>query len=209
MVIATAAKTSPRMNPTSAAASAPRTRGIHHLALNTDDIKMTTDYYVDVVGMKLVHAMKIPSGLGTGEGNRGNPPFENLRHYFFDMGQDSLLAFFEMPKGAKEKGDRDALAGMQHVAFSVTPEEFASLQERLKARGDEIIGPVEILPDLYSIYFFDPNGIRLEACCHPKEGAHPNVVGGVAQSRADARAELQTLTGDTGWLEKRLSGFED
>ncbi|MCZ6858693.1 MAG: VOC family protein [Alphaproteobacteria bacterium] len=209
MVIATAAKTSPRMNPTSAATSAPRTRGIHHLALNTDDIKMTTDYYVDVVGMKLVHAMKIPSGLGTGEGNRGNPPFENLRHYFFDMGQDSLLAFFEMPKGAKEKGDRDALAGMQHVAFSVTPEEFASLQERLKARGDEIIGPVEILPDLYSIYFFDPNGIRLEACCHPKEGAHPNVVGGVAQSRADARAELQTLTGDTGWLEKRLSGFED
>ena len=209
MVIVTAAKTSPRTNPTSAAANAPLTRGIHHLALNTDDIKMTTDYYVDVVGMKLVHAMKIPSGLGTGEGNRGNPPFENLRHYFFDMGQDSLLAFFEMPKGAKEKGDRDALAGMQHVAFSVTPDEFAALQERLKARGDDIIGPVEILPDLYSIYFFDPNGIRLEACCHPKEGAHPNVVGGVGQSRDDARAELQTLSSDSSWLEKHLAGFED
>lgn len=209
MVIVTAAKTSPRTNPTSAAANAPLTRGIHHLALNTDDIKMTTDYYVDVVGMKLVHAMKIPSGLGTGKGNRGNPPFENLRHYFFDMGQDSLLAFFEMPKGAKEKGDRDALAGMQHVAFSVTPDEFAALQERLKARGDDIIGPVEILPDLYSIYFFDPNGIRLEACCHPKEGAHPNVVGGVGQSRDDARAELQTLSSDSSWLEKHLAGFED
>ena len=209
MVIVTAAKTSPRTNPTGAAASAPRTRGIHHLALNTDNIKMTTDYYVDVVGMKLVHAMKIPSGLGTGEGNRGNPPFENLRHYFFDMGQDSLLAFFEMPKGAKEKGDRDALVGMQHVAFSVTPDEFAALQERLKARGDDIIGPVEILPDLYSIYFFDPNGIRLEACCHPKEGAHPNVVGGVAQCRDDARAELQTLSSDSSWLEKHLAGFED
>ncbi|MHA1538295.1 MAG: VOC family protein [Alphaproteobacteria bacterium] len=185
----------------------PRTRGIHHLALNTDDMKMTADYYVDVVGMKLVHAMKVPPGLGTGAGNRGNPPFETLRHYFFDMGQDSLLAFFEMPKGAKEKGDRDALAGMQHVAFSVTPDEFASLQERLEARGDDFLGPIEILPDLYSIYFFDPNGIRLEACCHPKEGTHPGVVGGVAQSRADARAELETLSGDAAWLEKRLAGF--
>ena len=35
------------------------TRGIHHLALNTEDMKMTIDYYVDVLGMKLVHAMKI------------------------------------------------------------------------------------------------------------------------------------------------------
>ncbi len=209
MAIVTVAKTSPDSDTAGAAAVVPRTRGIHHLALNTDDMKMTADYYVDVVGMKLVHAMKVPSGLGTGEGNRGNPPFENLRHYFFDMGQDSLLAFFEMPKGAKEKGDRDALAGMQHVAFSVTPEEFEAIQERLTARGDDIIGPVEILPDLYSIYFFDPNGIRLEACCHPKEGAHPCVVGGVAQSRADAKAELETLSSDADWLEKRLDGFKD
>jgi len=205
MAIVTVAKTSPDTDAT----GAPRTRGIHHLALNTDDMKMTADYYVDVVGMKLVHAMKVPAGLGTGKGNRGNPPFENLRHYFFDMGRDSLLAFFEMPKGAREKGDRDALAGMQHVAFSVTPEEFEALQERLAARGDEVIGPVEILPGLYSIYFFDPNGIRLEACCHPKEGAHPNVVAGIAQSRADARAELETLSDDAGWLDRRLMGIGD
>ena len=86
------------------------TRGIHHLALNTEDMKMTIDYYVDVLGMKLVHAMKIPPGLGAGPNNRGNPPYENLRHYFFDMGNDSLLAFFEMPKGEKQVGDRDAIA---------------------------------------------------------------------------------------------------
>jgi len=208
MASVTVVKELPETGPAAAAADAPRTRGIHHLALNTDDMKMTTDYYVDVVGMKLVHAMKVPTGLGTGDGNRGNPPFENLRHYFFDMGQDSLLAFFEMPKGEKEQGDRDALAGMQHVAFSVVPEEFEAIQERLTARGDEFLGPIEILPDLYSIYFFDPNGIRLEACCHPKEGAHPNVIGGVAQSRADALAELETLSDDAGWLEKRLGGFE-
>ncbi len=95
------------------------------------------------------------------------------------------------------------------VAFSVTPEEFEALQERLAARGDEFIGPVEILPGLYSIYFFDPNGIRLEACRHPKEGALPGVVAGVAQSRADTKAELETLSDDAGWLDKRLAGISD
>ncbi|MEN9768547.1 MAG: hypothetical protein RLZZ180_177 [Pseudomonadota bacterium] len=46
--------------------------------------------------------------------NRGNSPFENLRHCFFDAGGDTLVAFFEMPKDAKQLGDRDALATMQH-----------------------------------------------------------------------------------------------
>src|SRR5271169_4784225 len=77
----------------------PTPRGVHHLALCTDDMKATIDFYVDILGMPLVHAMKVPPGLGTGSGNRGNPPYERVRHYFFDMGNDSLLAFFEIPKG--------------------------------------------------------------------------------------------------------------
>ena len=85
----------------------PIARGIHHLALNTDDMKMTLDFYVGVLGMPLVHALKVPPGLGTGPGNRGNPPYENLRHYFLDAGGDMLLAFFEMPKGVKPRADRD------------------------------------------------------------------------------------------------------
>ena len=129
---------------TTSAATA--TRGIHHLALNTDNMKMTIDFYVDVLGMKLVHAMKVPPGLGSGPGNRGNPPFENLRHYFLDMGSDSLLAFFEMPKGEKELGDRDALAAMQHVSFSMLEEPFEALQARLATEGIDFIGPIEVLP---------------------------------------------------------------
>ena len=42
------------------------TRGVHHLALCTDDMKKTVDFYVEVLGMPLVHAMKVPPGLGTG-----------------------------------------------------------------------------------------------------------------------------------------------
>jgi catechol 2,3-dioxygenase-like lactoylglutathione lyase family enzyme len=205
----TAVKTRQETATAPTASGGARTRGVHHLALNTEDMKMTADFYVDVVGMPLVHAMKVPAGLGTGAGNRGNPPFENLRHYFFDMGNDSLLAFFEMPKGKKQQGDRDAIAAMQHVAFAVSDKEFEALQARLTARNIEFLGPIEILPELYSIYFFDPNGIRLEACCHPKEGDNPQVIRGVTQTKAQASAELQTLTGDTDWIARRTAAMGD
>src|ERR1700733_12992702 len=118
--------------------------GVHHLALNTDDMKMTVDFYVDVLGMRLVHAMKVPPGIGTGPGNRGNPPFEEIRHYFFDMGRDALLAFFEMPKGKKPKGDRNAIAMMQHVSFAVAPESQARLRRRLDENGVAYQGPIEV-----------------------------------------------------------------
>ena len=147
------------------------TRGVHHLALTTEDMKATTEFFVNVIGMPLVHAMKVPdSGVGTGPGNRGNPPWECIRHYFFDMGNDSLLAFFEIPKGEKPQSDRDAIGGMQHCAFSVTAQRFEEIQQRLTRHGVPYDGPIDILPGMVSIYFRDPNGIRLEACCHPAEG---------------------------------------
>ena len=73
----------------------PTTRGVHHLELNTDDMKVTAEFYTEVLGMPLIWASRVPPGLGTGPANRGNPPFENIRHYFFDMGNDSILGFFE------------------------------------------------------------------------------------------------------------------
>ena len=185
------------------------TRGIHHLALNTEDMKMTIDYYVDVLGMKLVHAMKIPPGLGAGPNNRGNPPYENLRHYFFDMGNDSLLAFFEMPKGEKQVGDRDAIAAMQHVSFSMLPDAFEALQLRLKERDIDTIGPLEVLPGVFSVYFFAPNGIRLEASCQPADGKKPRIATAATQTKSQARAELATLTDDDDWINKRVAALPD
>jgi len=173
------------------------TRGVHHLALNTDDMRSTVDFYTRVVGMPLVHAMKVPPGLGKGPGNRGNPPYEEIRHYFFDMGNDSLLAFFEIPRGAEPKVKRDAIGGMQHVAFAVTPKAFAALQKRLAAANVAVDGPIDVLPGLVSIYFYDPNGIRLEACCQPAAGEKQRVVGSVAQRTATARTELESI--DPAW----------
>ena len=178
-------------------------RGVHHLVLTTDDMKVTIDFYTEVLGMKLVHAMKVPPGLGTGSTNRGNPPFENIRHYFFDMGNDSLLAFFEIPKGEKPKSDRDAIGGMQHLSFVVRPQAaFEALLERLKARGIEYRGPSKMVSGPgYSVYFYDPHGARLEASCdHVHE--EPSVIRDATQAKNNVIEELRTLWDDPQWIAK-------
>jgi catechol 2,3-dioxygenase-like lactoylglutathione lyase family enzyme len=183
--------------------------GVHHLALNTDDMKMTVDFYAGVLGMRLVHAMKVPPGLGVGPGNRGNPPFEEIRHYFFDMGRDGLLAFFEIPKGAKPRGDRNALGAMQHVSFAVSPKTQARIIERLKASKVPYDGPMEVLPGVFSIYLFDPNDIRLEFSCQPANGEdEPLIVPQVTQTKPEALHELKTLSGDKAWLDWATEGLK-
>jgi catechol 2,3-dioxygenase-like lactoylglutathione lyase family enzyme len=184
--------------------------GVHHLALNTEDMKMTVDFYTGVLGMRLVHAMKVPPGLGTGAGNRGNPPFEEVRHYFFDMGRDGLLAFFEMPKGKKQQGDRNALGAMQHVSFAVSPKSQARIRERLDAHQVPYDGPLEILPGIFSIYVFDPNDIRLEFSCQPSNGeGEPCIVPQVTQTKGEALKELRSLTRDERWLAAVTGGLRD
>jgi catechol 2,3-dioxygenase-like lactoylglutathione lyase family enzyme len=178
-------------------------RGVHHLVLTTDDMKVTIDFYTQVLGMPLVHALKVEPGLGTGSSNRGNPPFENIRHYFFDMGNDSLLAFFEIPKGAKPRTDRDAIGGLQHVSFVVKPEaKFEALKKRLAENGIEYRGPSKMASGPgYSIYFFDPHGIRLEASCDTTS-ADPSVLRDATQRRAQVVEELKTLCDDPAWIER-------
>lgn len=189
--------------------SALPSRGIHHLALTTEDMKMTTDFLVNVIGMPLVHAMKVPPGVGTGPGNRGNPPYEEIRHYFFDMGNDSLLAYFEIPKGEKKQSDRDEIGGMQHCAFTVTPTQLEALRRRLANAGVDYDGPVDILPGLVSMYFKDPNGIRMEACCQPSEGDNPDVIGSVLQTKEQARAELASTGATEQWVQQVIENLPD
>ena len=180
----------------------PLSRGVHHLALNTDDMKATLDFYTRVLGMPLVHALKVPPGLGTGPANRGNPPFENLRHYFLDAGGDSLLAFFEMPKGVA-KGDRNAVGTMQHVSFAVSEEKFNKIRAKIKAHGVQYLGPLDVGCDTWSMYFFDPNGIRLEFS-HQRQ-SEPRVVERWTQTQAEALEELRTLTDDQSWLQATVA----
>jgi len=178
-------------------------RGVHHLVLNTDDIKETIDFYAGVLGMPLIHAMKVPPGV-----SRGNPPFDQLRHYFFDMGNDSMLAFFELPKGAKEQADRDGVAAMQHVSFSMSPSQMEALVERLDRAGVKRNGPFEAAPGTYSCYFFDPHGVRLEVSYQAADGENQKIVEAFRQTREEMLKELRTVTDDQEWLDWATSALD-
>jgi catechol 2,3-dioxygenase-like lactoylglutathione lyase family enzyme len=185
------------MTPPATGEASPATRGIDHLAFVTDDLPATLDFYTRVVGFQLVHVRRVPF-----ERDRGQPPYDNLRHYFFDMGGDSLLAFFEYPKGL-ERQDRDRPGGMQHVAFHVPPARFDALVERVRAAGVDVIGPVPLGGRFWSAYFYDPNGIRLELATD-RSGSERGVIESVKQTEAEARAELETLFADPEEVDKWL-----
>jgi catechol 2,3-dioxygenase-like lactoylglutathione lyase family enzyme len=173
------------------------TRGIDHLAFVTDDLPATMDFYTRVLGMQLVHVRRVPF-----ERDRGQPPYDNLRHYFFNMGNDTLLAFFEYPKGLPRQ-NRDLPGGMQHIAFHLALEKFDGMVERVKGAGVNVIGPVPLGGRFWSAYFYDPNGIRLELATD-RSGEDRSVVESVLQTEEEARAELQTLFSDPREVEKWL-----
>jgi catechol 2,3-dioxygenase-like lactoylglutathione lyase family enzyme len=173
------------------------TRGIDHLAIVSDDMPTALDFYTRVMGFQLVHARRVPF-----EADRWQPPYDNLRHYFFDMGNDSLFAVFEYPKGLARQV-RDHVGGMQHVAFHVPPEKFDAMIERVKGCGVHVIGPVPLGGRFWSAYFLDPFGIRLEFATD-RSGTARSVVESVRQTEAEARAELETLFSDPKEVEKWL-----
>ena len=174
-------------------------RGIDHLAFVTDDLPATMDFYTRVMQMQLVHVRRVPF-----ERDRGQPPYDNLRHYFFNMGNDTLLAFFEYPKGL-ERQNRDLPGGMQHIAFHVPRERFDQMVEHVQSCGVNVIGPVPLGGRFWSAYFYDNNGIRLELATSLADESL-GVVASALQTDSEAREELQTLFEDPQvvevWLQK-------
>jgi catechol 2,3-dioxygenase-like lactoylglutathione lyase family enzyme len=131
----------------------PRWRGINHLALITSDMDATTRFYHGVLGARLV------ATIGT----------SSFRHYFFEIGAQNTIAFFEyadsdLDRFAKPAGIPDARAiQFDHLSLNL-PDEHAleSLRARLKEAGCEVTDVVDH-GFMHSIYFTDPNGIALEA----------------------------------------------
>lgn len=182
---------------TAAPLNTPTTRGVDHLALVTDDMAETMKFYTEVLGMQLLHVRRVPFAP-----DRGQPPHDNLRHYFFGMGNDSLLAFFEYPKGL-ERSDRDLPGGMQHLAFHVPPDELDKMVDHVKSHGVDVVGPVSLGGRFWSAYFYDNNGVRLELATS-LAGKDVSNVESVLQTEEEAREELETLFDNAEDVERWL-----
>jgi catechol 2,3-dioxygenase-like lactoylglutathione lyase family enzyme len=132
---------------------APRWNGINHLALVTNDMDATVRFYDGVLGARLVATI-------------GNASF---RHYFFQIGAQNTVAFFEYAGAparsfSKPAGVPDPRAAQfDHLSFDLPDEEaLLALRDRLKAAGSDVTDVVDH-GFIRSVYFTDPNGIALEA----------------------------------------------
>jgi glyoxylase I family protein len=130
-------------------------QGLHHVAYRCRDAKETTAFYRDLLGLELDIAIaenKVPS---TGE-------WSPHIHIFFKMGDGSYVAFFELPESPDMELDQNTPDWVQHLALRVdTLDELNALKARIEAAGIEVVGPTDH-KICQSIYFFDPNGHRME-----------------------------------------------
>jgi catechol 2,3-dioxygenase-like lactoylglutathione lyase family enzyme len=173
--------------------------GFHHVALVTDDLKAVTEFYAGLLGFRIIRAMRLPPGWGTGPMNRGNPPFEEIRYYFFELGRDCVLSFFEVPKGSRPPADRNSPAGLQQIAFSCGADQFYELHRRLRAKNVRVEQPFEVIPGTFAYTFWDPFGTRLEALCALDHGSRQHIVSTLSQSRDVILRELATLSDQPDW----------
>ena len=131
---------------------------IHHVAYRCKDAKQTVEWYRKHLGMDFVLAIAENNVPSTGAPD----PY---MHVFLDAGQGNVLAFFELPNSPPMGRDANTPEWVQHIAFKVgSQDELLATKARLEAEGIAVVGPTEHTI-FKSIYFFDPNGHRLELAC--------------------------------------------
>jgi catechol 2,3-dioxygenase-like lactoylglutathione lyase family enzyme len=123
-------------------------RGLHHTALISSDVERTVRFYQDVLGFPLTELIE-------------NRDYPGSSHFFFDIGNGNLLAFFDFP-GLDVGPYAEVLGGLHHMAISVDPDLWATLVERLAEAGVE-----HEVHSGVSVYFRDPDGARIELIADP------------------------------------------
>jgi glyoxylase I family protein len=121
-------------------------RGVHHLALICRDVEETIQFYQEFLGFPLVELVE-------------NRDYAGSSHFFFDIGNRNLLGFFDFP-GHDHPAWQETIGGVQHLAISISPEQYDAARKKFDAAGLEYLGPERGVEE--SMYFRDPNGVGLE-----------------------------------------------
>jgi glyoxylase I family protein len=121
-------------------------RGVHHAAFVCRDVEETIRFYQEFLGFPLVELVENRDYIGSS-------------HFFFDIGNRNLLGFFDFP-GHDHEPYKETIGALQHMAISVTSEQFENAKAKLDAGGIDYLGPDRGVLD--SVYFRDPNGLGIE-----------------------------------------------
>ena len=123
-------------------------RGLHHFAVVCSDVERTVRFYQELLEFPLTDIFE-------------NRDYPGSNHFFFDIGNGNLLAFFDFP-GLDVGPYAEVLGGLHHIAISVTPDRWEHLRAKLDDAGVEYQ-----LESKVSIYLRDPDGARLELLADP------------------------------------------
>jgi catechol 2,3-dioxygenase-like lactoylglutathione lyase family enzyme len=123
-------------------------RGLHHVAFLSSNVERTVRFYQDLLEFPLTDIFE-------------NRDYRGSNHFFFDIGNQNLIAFFDFP-GLDLGPYAEVLGGLHHIAISVEPDKWRRLKDKLDDAG---------IPYLHesgtSIYFADPDGLRVELIADP------------------------------------------
>jgi catechol 2,3-dioxygenase-like lactoylglutathione lyase family enzyme len=123
-------------------------RGLHHTALVSSDVERTIEFYQGLLGFPLTELIE-------------NRDYPGSSHFFFDIGNKNLLAFFDFP-GLALGPYAEVLGGLHHLAISVEPSRWHEVAGRLDEAGVPYVVHSEV-----SMYFTDPDGARVELIADP------------------------------------------
>lgn len=166
---------------------------LHHFAYRARDAEETRHFYEDILGLPLYHIIQSDHVPSTGE-------YCPYTHFFFRLQDGSFIAFFDLGDDQAAEPSPNTPRWVNHIAFRVnTIEELEVTRERLLGHGIEVIGVTDHHV-FKSIYFFDPNGIRLELSAQVADEFE------MLQMSREARQRLNDWTARKEvWRAQRLS----
>ena len=138
---------------------------LHHFAWRARDAEETRHFYEDILGLPLYHIIQSDYVPSTGE-------YCPYTHFFFRLVDGSFIAFFDLGDDQASLPSPNTPAWVNHISFRVnTVDELLATKTRLEAHGISVLGVTDH-HIFKSIYFFDPNGIRLELTAQLAGDAH-------------------------------------
>jgi glyoxylase I family protein len=166
---------------------------IHHVAYRCNNAKETVEFYQRVMGMDFQLAIAEDSVPST----KAPDPY---MHIFLDAGMGNVLAFFEIPNSPPMQKDPNTPDWVQHIAFEVEDmEALLAAKDKAEAQGLEVIGPIDHAI-FKSIYFFDPNGHRLELAANTAEPHMLQRLRDVAPAMIEEWNETKKAPKHAAWL---------
>ena len=165
---------------------------LHHYAYRAKDAEETRHFYEDILGLPLFHIIQSDIVPSTGE-------YCPYTHFFFRLRDGSFIAFFDLGDDEAALPSANTPLWVNHISFRVnTVSELQDMKTRLEAEGIEVLGVTDH-HIFKSIYFFDPNGVRLELTAQLADEVH------MQKESANAHARLAEWTARKQvWRAERL-----